>query len=133
MNISAQILAPALADLSAKIHPSRFHEAARAAVELLAREGKRREIFLLPSELRRAIRRCGPVSAVLETAMDISKEERDLIAQKLSEFAKRPVDMETAVNKSLIGGARLKAGDERFDASIKGSLIRFLRIFPKSK
>lgn len=64
------------------------------------------------------------VKAKVTSASDLPAAELDAIKAALSKRFGRQVDVETAVDASLIGGAVIDAGDVVIDGSLKGKLAR---------
>ena len=65
----------------------------------------------------------GRVKATLFTPdMALGKEFEDRIRQALKTMTSREVELEIAVDKSLIGGVLIKVGSTMLDGSIKGQL-----------
>lgn len=64
------------------------------------------------------------VQAQLVTAFAISDAQRKKIAKALKARLKRNVELECAVDNSLIGGAIIRAGDLVIDGSVRGQLDR---------
>jgi F-type H+-transporting ATPase subunit delta len=65
----------------------------------------------------------GIKSAVLTTASDVDDETRGKISELIKKsFNTKEVELETNVNKNLIGGFILKVDDKQFDASISSHL-----------
>jgi F-type H+-transporting ATPase subunit delta len=64
------------------------------------------------------------VKAKVTSANDLPAAELDAIKAALTKRFGRQVDIETAVDASLIGGAVIDAGDVVIDGSLKGKLAR---------
>jgi len=62
------------------------------------------------------------VDVELESAYDVSSELSQKLSQALTKALDRSVSLNTTVNKSLIGGAVIRAGDTVIDHSIRGRL-----------
>lgn len=58
----------------------------------------------------------------LQTAFDLDDAQRDKLAEALSRHLNRKVALEVETDNSLIGGARIHAGDTLIDGSVKGRL-----------
>ncbi|MGH8080957.1 MAG: F0F1 ATP synthase subunit delta, partial [Lysobacter sp.] len=64
------------------------------------------------------------VKAKVTSASDLPAAELDAIKAALVKRFGRQVEVETAVDESLIGGAVIDAGDVVIDGSLKGKLAR---------
>jgi len=105
-----------------------FPKALRNFLLILA-EGKR--LALLPeistmyafyrAELERT------VSIKVSTAYEMTSEEQQHLAQVLSKKLERKVALETAVDRSLIGGVVVNSGDMVIDASVRGKLAKMAK------
>jgi F-type H+-transporting ATPase subunit delta len=60
--------------------------------------------------------------AEVRTAVDLSAEQRERLAQALSKATGRRVDVKVVVDPSVIGGVVARVGDEVFDGSIASRL-----------
>ncbi len=63
-------------------------------------------------------------SVVLESARELSNEEKQRMKQALSEALKKNVSLKTRVNKDLISGVRIRHGDTVFSNSLISKLNR---------
>jgi F-type H+-transporting ATPase subunit delta len=64
----------------------------------------------------------GSVEAIVRTAKKLTKAEEKLIATALKKRLGREVKLKVSVDKALLGGAIIKAGDLVIDGSIQGRL-----------
>ena len=64
----------------------------------------------------------GYVEVDVLTAFSLTKEEEKMLAATLKKSFKKNIHMHISVDKSLIGGVFVRAGDHVFDGSIKGRL-----------
>ena len=60
--------------------------------------------------------------AEVRTAVDLSAEQRERLAQALSRATGRQVDVKVVVDPSVVGGVIARVGDEVFDGSIASRL-----------
>ncbi len=60
--------------------------------------------------------------AEVRSAVELTAEQRDRLAQALSEATGRKVDVKVVVDPSVIGGVVARVGDEVFDGSIANRL-----------
>lgn len=64
------------------------------------------------------------VDVEIQTAFEISSDMEQKLATTLKSKLDRDVDLSTTVDKSLIGGALIRAGDMVIDGSAKGRLAK---------
>ncbi len=64
------------------------------------------------------------VDVDIQTAFEISPELEQKIASTLKERLDRDIQLQTHVNKDLIGGALIRAGDTVIDGSARGRLAK---------
>lgn len=62
----------------------------------------------------------GEIEATVTTAFELTDAQRDKIIEALSKRLERRVRIVTVVDKDLIGGAVIRAGDLVIDGSLKG-------------
>jgi len=107
------------------LSPEAANESVARFLTLLA---DNRRLALLPEiaglyeELRAEAERV--VKATVTSAAELPAGELDKIKAALRQRFGREVDVETAVDESLIGGAVIDAGDVVIDGSLKGKLER---------
>lgn len=58
------------------------------------------------------------------TAFELTKEQQDKLLNSLKAKLQRDVTLQTAIDKSLIGGAIIRAGDLTIDGSVRGRLVK---------
>jgi F-type H+-transporting ATPase subunit delta len=66
----------------------------------------------------------GIVEAVVTTAVPLTPDEREAVLARIQAMAGSGVELEEAVDESLIGGLTVRVGDRLLDASIRGRLER---------
>ncbi|MEM8844889.1 MAG: F0F1 ATP synthase subunit delta [Pseudomonadota bacterium] len=64
----------------------------------------------------------GTVDAELISALDVSEDQVNKIAESLTKRLGKKVSLTTHIDSSLIGGAIIKAGDMVIDGSVRGRL-----------
>ena len=64
------------------------------------------------------------VDVDIQTAYDITPELEQKLAAALAKKLDRDVSLNTSVDKSLLGGALIRAGDTVIDGSVRGRLAR---------
>jgi F-type H+-transporting ATPase subunit delta len=66
---------------------------------------------------------------LIESAVEITDEERSQILSGLSQRHPGELTAQTRVNPDLIGGIRVRVGDDVYDGSIQGRLERLKKEF----
>ena len=124
MKISATTVARAVVD-TARMQPSQEHDAlAQAAIEVLAAHGLLRESrkFLTLVE-RMHYKQEGIVPVKITTKNgDIGPMKKELL-QVMESALRRSCQLEEQADPSVIGGLLLTIGDERFDATVRSTLV----------
>jgi F-type H+-transporting ATPase subunit delta len=69
----------------------------------------------------------GRVRATVTTAVELAPEERDRLAQQLSERLGKEVRIEVVVDERILGGLKLQYGDRLIDASLATKLQQLRR------
>jgi F-type H+-transporting ATPase subunit delta len=69
------------------------------------------------------------VDVELISALPIDENQRDILTQALSEKLERKINMQVSLDKSLLGGAVIRAGDTVIDGSIRGRLTKLADSF----
>ena len=94
----------------------------RQAVELLI-EKKPRGYFGILQELQRLVKLdVSSRSARVESAVTLSDAQQQSVRESLGRLKDGEVAVEFAENADLIGGMRVKIGDDVFDGSVKTRL-----------
>jgi len=98
------------------------------AVNLINALGENQRLTLLPEiqqlfEAHKAQRERS-VDVNVTTAYELSGELQDKLAKALSAKLDREVTLSTSVDKGLLGGALVRAGDTVIDGSVRGRLAR---------
>lgn len=93
-----------------------------AVLELLRRQPEARRRELLKAYLRQMRREEARHTLVIEHAGPLSPKARDEIVSSMSAKAGRRLSVETRETPDLLGGVRVRLGDDVFDASIAGRL-----------
>lgn len=83
-------------------------------------------VLYLPdiAEIYRELRREAEneIHAVVTSAVPLSGEQKETVANRLKERFGRKVSVETRVDESLLGGMIVRAGDLVIDGSVRGGL-----------
>lgn len=61
-------------------------------------------------------------SAVIETSGEISKDSLDSLLARIEKAAGGRVEVHTKINKALLGGIRVKIGDDIYERSVSDEL-----------
>tara|TARA_B100001123_G_scaffold110133_1_gene128148 strand:- start:201 stop:593 length:393 start_codon:yes stop_codon:yes gene_type:complete len=97
---------------------------ARQAVTLLI-ERKPRGYFGTLQELQRLVKLdVNSRSASVESAVDLTEGQKQSVRESLGRMKGSDVAVEFTQNAELIGGMRVKIGDDVFDGSVKTRLTR---------
>jgi len=132
MTLDIRLLARAVVE-EVDAHPSHASQALDAAVHLLEQHGQHSALRSLPRMLRQAQRRYGKSQMVrVEVPTQLTETEHKALVSTLEKASGRPVTLEEEAMPALIGGARLRVGDERLDASLSGDLSRLSQLFTSS-
>lgn len=86
---------------------------------------KKRQIYILDilQEFLRLVKEAkGQVKATLTSAIPLSNEQLAQIKAKLEKSTQKTIELETVIDKSIIGGMIIRVGDKVVDSSIKGKL-----------
>lgn len=62
----------------------------------------------------------------VESAVDLTKEQKEKLSEKLTKRFKLKVSLNTHVNPELLGGVLIRAGDTVIDGSLRGKLNRLV-------
>jgi F-type H+-transporting ATPase subunit delta len=101
----------------------------RQAVELLI-EKKPRGYFGTLQELQRLVKLdVNNRSARVESAVALSEAQQQEVRASLGRLKGADVEVEFAENADLIGGMRVKLGDDVYDGSVKTRLSRLAESF----
>ena len=98
------------------------------AVNLVNTLAENQRLSLLPQiqelfELHKAQREQS-VDVEVTTAFDLSPELQDQLAKALTTKLNREVTLSTNVDKAILGGALVRAGDTVIDGSVRGRLAK---------
>ena len=100
----------------------------KAAINLIGALAKNQRLKLLPEviqlfEAHKAQRELS-VDVEVTTAFELSSELQDKLAKALSAKLKREVFLSTSIDKTILGGALVRAGDTVIDGSVRGRLVK---------
>jgi len=109
---------------SCQVNGALDDERVRQAVALLI-EKKPRGYFGTLQELQRLVKLdVNSRSARVESAVALSEAQQQTVRTGLSRLKGSEVEVEFAQNADLIGGMRVKLGDDVFDGSVRTRLAR---------
>lgn len=129
MKTDLHALARALTELALTLPAEQLPSLADAAMEYLSTHGRPHDAQKLPGIVRRFLRRHGPPSVTVETPDPLSAADRTVLADSFAEMLGRTISFHTRENQTLLGGARVQIGDDRFDFSLRGALDRLGHAF----
>jgi len=123
--VSAQVTRQAVADLFVEVCGDALDDTGRNFVRVLA---DNRRLDLLPeiAEQYAALRADAErtVDARVVTAFELSDQQQEKLASALKKHLGRDVRLECEIDKTLLGGAVIHAGDLVIDGSALGRLDR---------
>lgn len=111
----------------AQERPSAVREIARDFVSLLARQHRLRLVPRIIAALERQAAARGESARVELTTAKIISDPNKLALALAQQLGLRHVNLETRVDPTLVGGARLRVGDRLVDGSIHGMLTQLTR------
>lgn len=68
------------------------------------------------------------VDVSVSSAFELDEGQKKTLASKLSQSLKREVQMHTEVDKNLLGGVLIRAGDLVIDGSVRGKLAKLAEV-----
>ena len=75
----------------------------------------------------------GIEKAVITTAQPLSSQQRNEIKSRLTEITSKKIEIAEVVDKSIIGGLKVKVGDRQYNGSIAAQLDQLRREFKKNE
>jgi F-type H+-transporting ATPase subunit delta len=111
---------------------AKFQDITANFLALLAQNGRLNMVRSMINAVRaEASRRRGEISANVQTAFKLSKEQEKALQESLTKAMGQTVAVNLEVKQDLIGGMVVTVGSKMFDASVKRKLER-LKIAMKS-
>jgi F-type H+-transporting ATPase subunit delta len=108
--------------------PRVFDTEATNLVMLLIESDRVRDVGGIEEEFNRlADEAAGRVRATVTTAVQLSAEDRERVADGLSRRLGKDVDLEVLVDPHILGGLKLQYGDRLVDASVATRLQQLRR------
>jgi F-type H+-transporting ATPase subunit delta len=94
-------------------------------VRLLAQRGRTELLPAISREFHRLLNeKRGVVEAVVTSAKPLGPDDQEAVRKQVEKMTGAKVDLQTAIDESLIGGLTVRVGDRLLDASIRGRLER---------
>lgn len=123
MKVTALAIAQAFVDVAQTTSAADLPHLADAAAVLLVRQGLRKDARTFPSIVERVWqKREGVVPVRLTSVSGAAGFAVAEIAEVIRSSLHKPCVVEEYADPSILGGLLLRIGDERFDATIAGSL-----------
>ena len=95
---------------------------------LMALALRRRRLETMPqiaAEFRRLYnRKVGIVEALATSALELDGNERAALQTRLEKMTGAKVELETAIDPTILGGIQVRIGDTLYDGSVRGRLER---------
>jgi F-type H+-transporting ATPase subunit delta len=113
------------ADAFVKLCDGKLDDSAKNLVNMLAENDRLSllpEIGVLYETLKDEAE--GSIEALVTTAKKLTKAEEDAISKALKKRLGRDIKLKVSVDKSLLGGAIIQAGDLVIDGTLKGRLSK---------
>jgi F-type H+-transporting ATPase subunit delta len=111
---------------------AKFQDVTVNFLSLLAQNSRLNMVLPVMNAVRAEIsRRRGEISAQIQTAFKLSKEQEKALQESLAKAVGQAVAINVEVKQDLIGGMVVTVGSQMFDASVKRKLER-LKIAMKS-
>ncbi len=123
MKPTPQIIARALIETCQTLPESDIAAAVDAAIHLLFENGLSKDVRSFSRTVKDVFEREFSVAeaTLLTTSGDASGSEGSIV-EALEKTLGKHVDLNVSKDASLLGGALLHVGDERFDATLRGAL-----------
>ncbi|WP_059050059.1 F0F1 ATP synthase subunit delta [Paenibacillus senegalimassiliensis] len=108
----------------------KLSESVASLAKLLVERG-RLDILpdLLDSYVKVASDALGLANATVYTAFPLGEEEQQAIAKEFGELLKKKLRVQVQLDKSLLGGIKIRIGDTVYDGSLAGKLERLEKSF----
>lgn len=124
MKVTPTDVALSLVETCKSLPEERYPEAADAALEMLRRHGLSRALRTFPRMVREVLRKRERMVFGSLTVPNGGEEAATRLLPVLEKALGRKVSLAGWSDPSLLGGALLQVGDDRFDASLRGALSR---------
>lgn len=128
MKVTAHDVARSLLHTCRSLPAGEQEAAADAALHLLRTHGLSKQVRTFPRLVRTLLQKEeGILFAQLVTPDGTAAATNEAIVSALEKRFGRKVHLTHGSDPSLLGGAQLSVGDERYDASVRGALARLQR------
>jgi F-type H+-transporting ATPase subunit delta len=108
--------------------PRVFDAEATNLAKLLIESDRVRDVAGIEEEFQRlADEAAGRVRATVTTAVELSAQDRDRVAEGLSKRLGKDISLDVLVDPSILGGLKLQYGDRLVDASVATRLQQLRR------
>lgn len=84
---------------------------------------------LLDSYIKISSEAMGVANAVVNSTYLLSEEEKNQVAEEFGALVNKKIRVENVVDKSLLGGVKVRIGDTLYDGSLAGKLERLEKSF----
>jgi F-type H+-transporting ATPase subunit delta len=96
--------------------------------KLLIESDRVRDVEAIDEEFQRlADEAAGRVRAIVTTAVELSSQDRDRVAEELSRRLGKEIHLDVLVDPGILGGLKLQYGDRLVDASVATRLQQLRR------
>jgi F-type H+-transporting ATPase subunit delta len=96
--------------------------------KLLIESDRVRDVEAIDEEFQRlADEAAGRVRATVTTAVELSSQDRDRVAEELSRRLGKEIHLDVLVDPGILGGLKLQYGDRLVDASVATRLQQLRR------
>ena len=121
----AQLSRSDVAEVFIEVTQGQLDEEANNFIRLLAENGRLDllEEIAAQFEALRALAE-GTVEAEMVSAFDVSDSQRNKVVEALKARLGRDINLTVTINKALVGGAIIRAGDMVIDGSVSGKLVK---------
>lgn len=128
--VKAGVQQDALASIADK---AKFHPLTKNFLLTLAHNRRLKDIDAILKAVSSTLSaRRGELTAKVQTATDMTADQKQALTDNLGKTFNRPVALDTSVNKDLIGGVVVTLGSIMIDDSIKSKLERMGRAMKHS-
>jgi F-type H+-transporting ATPase subunit delta len=122
MKTTPQAIARALIETCQSLSENEYSALIDASLLLLESSGNAKAIRIFPRIVRDQLGKRGMILAEVTTPAPESTEWNASFAATLEKSLGKSVELSATLDPTLLGGALLQLGDERFDASLRGAL-----------
>lgn len=122
---SQRVPGPDKRDLLTQLFEGRLHEITMNFILVLTEKRRERYLHRISKEyIRLAEAKRNIVEAQVKTAVELTREDKQVLEQKLSESTGKNIKVVLKVDPELLGGAVIKIGDKVIDGSVARRLLK---------